>query len=59
MIELTRSAADGTYAFWAADKANTITLIASKDGWASQSSPARLKNGATVTVNFALRPLAC
>jgi Carboxypeptidase regulatory-like domain/Kelch motif len=27
-----KTAADGTYAFWAADKANTITLIASKDG---------------------------
>jgi hypothetical protein len=50
---------DGKYAFWAPDKSNPFTLIASKDGWISQTKTVKLKKGQTTTVNFTLVRTGC
>jgi hypothetical protein len=54
-----KTAADGTYAFWASHKSNTFTLTASANGWIAQTKPGNIKAGATTTVNFTLRPTSC
>lgn len=53
------TATDGSYAFWAPAASNAYSLIASKDGWASQTQKTNVKAGKTVTVNFALAKLRC
>jgi N-acetylneuraminic acid mutarotase len=50
---------DGNYAYWGPEKSNPYTLIASKDGWVSQSKQVRIKKGRTETVNFSLQRVTC
>ena len=49
-----KTAANGTYAFWAPSASNPFTLIASKDGWIAQSTKVNIKANKTTTVNFGL-----
>jgi N-acetylneuraminic acid mutarotase len=51
--------ANGKYAFWAPAGSSPYTLIASKDGWISQTQKISIKAGKTVTVNFALHATGC
>lgn len=51
--------AAGKYAFWAPAASNPFTLIASKDGWISQTTTLNVKAGKTVTANFTLKPVTC
>ncbi len=51
--------ANGNYAFWAPAASNPFTLIASKDGWVSQTAKVSIKAGKTTTVNFALKAVGC
>jgi N-acetylneuraminic acid mutarotase len=44
----------GNYAFWG--PADTYTLIVTSDGWRPQTTTAKIKQGATTTVNFSLKP---
>ncbi|MEP6798414.1 MAG: peptidase S8, partial [Lapillicoccus sp.] len=48
--------ADGTYAMWMDTRSNPLRLIAAKDGWAPQTTTARLVKGGTVTQSFTLKP---
>ena len=50
---------DGNYAFWAPDESNPYTVIASKDGWISQTKTVRIRKGRTTTVDFDLNRLNC
>jgi hypothetical protein len=54
-----RTAADGTYVFWAPSISNPFDLTASATGWIAQTQKASLKAGKTTTVNFTLRPTGC
>ncbi len=49
----------GAYAFWAPAASNPFTLIASKDGWISQTTTLNIKANRTVTVNFTVHPVNC
>jgi hypothetical protein len=49
----------GKYGLWGPEKSNPYTLIASKDGWVSQSKQVKLKKGNTTTVNFTLLRVKC
>ena len=49
----------GGYAFWAPSGSNPFTLIASRDGWISQTQKLNIKAQKTVTVNFSLHPTTC
>jgi hypothetical protein len=52
--------AQGKYAWWAPVKVSPLTIIASKDGWISQTkSKISLKKGKTTTVNFTLLRVVC
>lgn len=51
--------ANGKYAFWAPAASNPYTIIASKDGWVSQSVKVVIKAGKTNTFNFALVAVGC
>jgi N-acetylneuraminic acid mutarotase len=48
---------DGKYAFWAPSASNPFTLIASKDGYQSQTKTVNIKANKTVTVNFGLQAI--
>jgi Kelch motif/Carboxypeptidase regulatory-like domain len=54
-----KTAHDGTYAFWAPAASSPFTLIASRDGWKSQTAKLAIKAGKTATVNFSLTPTSC
>jgi N-acetylneuraminic acid mutarotase len=54
-----KTGSDGSYAFWAPSGSNPFTLIASKDGYVSQTVKLNVKSGKTVTANFALRAVGC
>jgi hypothetical protein len=47
---------DGKYALWLDNRNNPLTLIAAKDGWAPQTTTAKVKPGTPLTVNFTLKP---
>jgi N-acetylneuraminic acid mutarotase len=51
--------ANGNYAFWAPAGSNPYTLIASRDGWISQTTKVNIKAQKTTTVNFNLKPTLC
>jgi len=52
--------ADGTYARWLDVKYAMLTIIASKDGYISQTkTKIKLTKGKTTTVNFTLQKLGC
>jgi hypothetical protein len=55
----TSTDAGGKYGLWGPEKSNPYTLIASKDGWVSQSKQVKLKKGNTTTVNFTLLRVKC
>jgi N-acetylneuraminic acid mutarotase len=50
---------NGGYAFWAPAASNPFTVIASKDGWVSQTVKVNLKANKTETANFNLHPPRC
>jgi len=50
-----KTAKDGTYAFWFDATGGPVTLIASKDGYQSQTQKVNIKAGGTTTVNFGLK----
>jgi hypothetical protein len=59
MFDLSTDAA-GKYARWLDTKYSPLTIIASKDGYISQTkSKITLKKGKTTTVNFTLQKLGC
>jgi Carboxypeptidase regulatory-like domain len=47
---------DGKYVLWLDKRNNPLTLIAAKDGWAPQTTTAKVTPGSPLTVNFTLKP---
>ncbi|MER6103796.1 kelch repeat-containing protein [Streptomyces sp. NPDC001832] len=47
---------NGKYVLWLDTKNNPLTVIAAKDGWASQTQSVRISAGEATTVDFSLKP---
>jgi hypothetical protein len=48
--------ANGQYTLWLDRRSNPLTLIASDDGWLTQTAKVRVKAGQATTTNFTLTP---
>jgi N-acetylneuraminic acid mutarotase len=49
----------GQYEYWIDKSDNPLTVIAAQDGWESQTTPDKIKAGATISANFTLSPDSC
>lgn len=50
---------EGRYAWWLTSDASPLTVIAAHDGYAPKVAEAKLKQGRTTTLNFALEATGC
>jgi N-acetylneuraminic acid mutarotase len=49
----------GRYAIWGPKRANPVQIIVARDGWIPQTRQVTIREGQTVTTDFALRIEAC
>jgi hypothetical protein len=51
--------AQGQYAYWIDERNNPLSIIAAKDGYKPKFRTVRIRQGQTVTANFALQKAGC